>query len=134
MIEKKLIDYLSTKKEIQAAYLYGSMAKGDVWNESDIDIAILTSPLKTRKESFHLRLTYIKELQDLLAKEVDVVLLRKCGELLSEEIIRRGKLILEADKNAHREFLAHRIIQCVDFKFLEKKAQKGMLQAIKEGK
>jgi len=134
MIEKKLIDYLSTKKEIQAAYLYGSVAKGDVWNESDIDIAILTSPLKTRKETLHLRLTYIKELQDLLAKEVDVVLLRECGELLSEEIIRRGKLILEADKNAHREFLAHRIIQCVDFKFLEKKAQKGMLQAVKEGR
>lgn len=38
---KKIRDYFAKQKDIMAAYLYGSFAKGTVHKKSDIDIAVV---------------------------------------------------------------------------------------------
>ncbi len=57
--------------------------------------------------------------------------LQEAGELLAFQIIKEGIIILERDKEASRSFRASRLIQCLDFQFLEKRMQSGMIAAMR---
>ena len=122
--------YCRAKKEIIAAYLFGSFAAGKATPFSDVDIALLTPPAKNRMVTFHAKLEYHTELSDLIKKNVDIVLLREAGEMLSYQVLKFGCLIFERDRDAHREFVAKRVIQCLDFHYYERIMQQGMINAM----
>jgi len=122
--------YCRDKKEIIAAYLFGSFAAGRATHLSDVDIALLTPFVENRMEIFNARLRYHTELTDLMKKNVDIVLLREAGEMLSYQILKSGRLVFERDRNSHRTFVAKRIIQCLDFQYYERIMQQGMINAM----
>lgn len=127
---KVLPEYCSGNKKIIAAYLFGSYAAGKATPFSDVDIALLTPPAENRMEVFHARLRYHTELSDLMKKNVDIVLLREAGEMLSYQILKFGRLVFEKDRDSHREFVAKRVIQCLDFQYYERIMQQGMINAM----
>ncbi|MDA3894599.1 MAG: nucleotidyltransferase domain-containing protein [Desulfobacteraceae bacterium] len=126
-----LKEYFYKNDEIIAAYLFGSFAAGKATPSSDLDIALLIPPAENRMEVFHARLRYHTELSDLMKKNVDIVLLREAGEMLSYQILKFGRLVFERDRDSHREFVAKRVIQCLDFKYYEKIMQQGMINAMR---
>lgn len=130
-IRQKLGRYFEDKEEFLAAYLYGSAACGKNKTESDVDIAILTTPYKDTMESLKARIRCETEISALLKKECDLVFLQEAGELLTFQILKNGIVIFERDREAHRSFRAYRLIQCLDFQFLEKRMQKGMVSSMR---
>lgn len=131
MVEKIVKKYFAHKKDIIAVYIYGSFASGTAGSHSDLDIALLRTSHKDRKENVEAKVRYQRELSDLLKRPVDIVFLRESGEILSYNILKNGRLVIEKDKTLHRSFTATRLIQCLDFHFLEQRMQQGMTAAMR---
>lgn len=78
---------------VEAIWVYGSVAKGSAGEKSDIDIAVL-APLPI---SFQVRLDTIVTLNSRLGREVDLVDMRSVAAVLRKEIVAHGKRIFCAD-------------------------------------
>jgi len=111
---KKIIellkDYFGEREDIVFAFLFGSAARGKVRREGDIDIAIYFRPEKEVEwENFNK--TYKGEnrialdLERLLKKEIDLVVLNRTRSVLADEIIRKGKPIIIRDRGIFMDFL-----------------------------
>ena len=110
---KKIIellkDYFGEREDIVFAFLFGSAARGKVRREGDIDIAIYFRPEKDVEwENFNK--TYKGEnrialdLERLLKKEIDLVVLNRTRSVLADEIIRKGKPIIIRDRGIFMDF------------------------------
>ena len=110
---KKIIellkDYFGEREDIVFAFLFGSAARGKVRREGDIDIAIYFRPEKEVEwENFNK--TYKGEnrialdLERLLRKEIDLVVLNRTRSVLADEIIRKGKPIIIRDRGIFMDF------------------------------
>ena len=129
--QETLKDYFQSKESIIAAYLYGSRATGKGSELSDIDIAVRTEHYKDPLISHRERARYQMELSHLLQQEVDIVFLQEAGEILALQIFKNGLLFFERNREYHRAFRAIRLVQCLDFLYLEKQMQQGMIAAMK---
>lgn len=105
-----LKDYFDERKEIAFAFLFGSAVKGRVRREGDIDIAVYFWPEKdieweafdkTWEEERRIGL----DLERLLKKEVDLVVLNRARAVLADEIVRKGKPIMIKDRGIFLDFL-----------------------------
>lgn len=132
-VEEKLKDYFQGRVEIKAAYLFGSVASGMEREGSDVDLALLTDPIKDKMESYKTMVLYQTDISRLLKRNIDLIFLHEAGELLSFEILNIGKIIFERDREANRSFMGIRLAQCLDFKFLEDRMRRGMISAMRMG-
>lgn len=93
---KQIKDYFKDKEEVSAVYLFGSTATGSETASSDIDIAILlkhgVNPYKP-----DIQLKIMSDLELLLKKRVDVVLLNSADPILEHQIRSHSKVLI--DKN-----------------------------------
>jgi uncharacterized protein len=105
-------------KEIIAAYLFGSTAKGVTSPLSDIDIAVLLRHSdKTSGATLKFRL-YADLCRKLKRNDIDLVLLDLSGNLiLNDEIVRHGKVLFTTDDEAREEFELNVLHRHTDFKF-----------------
>lgn len=132
---KKIIDkvkaelvYYEIPEEVVAIYIYGSILRGNLRFESDIDVAFLPSYKIDDMKALEL----ISEIESIFTKifkkqgiinEVSVLNMR--GKFVSIEllfnIIRTGVCIYEKSKDEHLEFKNFVMAEYLDFKpFLEK--------------
>jgi len=92
-IIKKLKEYFKDKEEIEFAYLFGSIATGEISKFSDVDIAVMC-----KNECNILQLMY--EIGQILEfDEVDVVDLKKLkNNSILMDIIREGYVLKDSEK------------------------------------
>lgn len=91
--------------DVQAIYLFGSVADGTANVTSDLDLALLLSPKQARKEKKNLFMDPLhKELQSLAGRNVDLLNLRKMPTVLQKEIVMEGRRIYCRDQLAADEF------------------------------
>ena len=109
-LQQLLKDYFNQREDIAFAFLFGSAAKSKVRKEGDVDIAIYFYPEKDIEwEDFNK--TYKGEskigldLERLLKKEVDLVVLNRTRAVLADEIVRKGKPIIIKDRGIFMDFL-----------------------------
>lgn len=91
--QQKISAYFKNQKEVVLVYLFGSRAKNQSNEKSDIDIAILFSDKS--KNSFYLLGKYIEELSHLLNTKVDVASLNDSDVFFGYRVISEGKLLFE---------------------------------------
>lgn len=93
---KQIKDYFKDREEVSAVYLFGSAATGSETAASDIDIAILlkhgVNPYKP-----DIQLKIMSDLELLLKKRIDVVLLNSADPILEHQIRKHSKILI--DKN-----------------------------------
>ncbi|MBI3377666.1 MAG: nucleotidyltransferase domain-containing protein [Nitrospirae bacterium] len=93
---KQIKDYFKDREEVSAVYLFGSTATGSETASSDIDIAILlkrgVNPYKP-----DIQLKIMSDLELLLKKRIDVVLLNSADPILEHQIRKHSKVLI--DKN-----------------------------------
>lgn len=105
-IEAKLREFLSRNAEregIAAAYLFGSVARGTAGPRSDVDVGILYEedpPLTL--EGLGLRLE--GDLESLLGKPVQLIVLNHAPVDLAIRVLRDGKLLVDRDRSKRVRF------------------------------
>ncbi|HET9211569.1 MAG TPA: nucleotidyltransferase domain-containing protein [Thermoanaerobaculia bacterium] len=105
-IEAKLRELLSRNAEregIAAAYLFGSVARGTAGPRSDVDVGVLYEedpPLTL--EGLGLRLE--GDLESLLGKPVQLVVLNRAPVDLAIRVIRDGRLLVDRDRSKRIRF------------------------------
>jgi predicted nucleotidyltransferase len=109
-ILEALKTYFEGRDDIAFAFLFGSAARGRVRREGDVDIAVYFKPEKEVEwEAFNK--TYEGEnrialdLERLLKKEVDLVVLNRARAVIADEIIRKGKPLIIRDRGFFLDFL-----------------------------
>jgi uncharacterized protein len=101
-LTKSIKTSLDQDDRILLAYVFGSVARGDVSEGSDVDVAVLT------REA--LDLDALGRLGETLARAidhqrgVDIVDLRAASPLLAAEVVRDGIRIVERDPTVRFDF------------------------------
>jgi uncharacterized protein len=84
---------LAALPEVWAIYVYGSFARSEEWPDSDLDIAVLLPPDQRIPDILEL----IGDISERVHRDVDVVDLRKVGDVLRREVLESGRTLFESD-------------------------------------
>ncbi|MCK4778416.1 MAG: nucleotidyltransferase domain-containing protein [Actinomycetia bacterium] len=117
-ILKRLRTALNENDKVLFAYLFGSVVENTESSISDIDIAIYT----TKRLNISEKLQLIYELgKKTKFENIDITFLNETKNLfLSDKIIRKGKVIVDKDKDFRDDFEMDIIHITIDFKFQRK--------------
>ncbi len=105
-----LKNYFEERKDVAFAFLFGSAIKGKVRKEGDIDVGVYFWP-ENDIEWEEFEKTYPGEarigldLERLLKKEVDLIILNRARAILADEIVRKGIPIIIKDEWLFVNFL-----------------------------
>src|SRR5215469_11644052 len=72
-----------------AIYVFGSFARGEEWSASDLDLAVLLPPVR-RIENL---LEVMARLSARVHRDVDIVDLRRAGDVLRREVLSGGRTL-----------------------------------------
>ena len=104
-IKRAVVRRLSGRLEIEAAYIFGSVAAGRARKNSDIDIAVLVDRRVRPGRFLKYRLQLIADLGSALRRsDVDVVILNEAPPLLAHRVLSQGKLVFERSASARVRF------------------------------
>lgn len=101
-----LVRVLSRDRRIRAAYLFGSLACGRERADSDADVALLLAGRASRA-AFKTRLRYAGELEGVLGRRVDVVILNDADPFLRFQIFSKGLLLFAREPREAAVFEAY---------------------------
>lgn len=115
-IEESVKNALRDHKEVLAAYLYGSMARGTTNEESDVDIGLLL------KEGFSSEALYTARISGEIEKnmntnmEIDVRVLNDKPITFQHQVLRDGREIFTRDERARVNFETEVYDRYLDYK------------------
>lgn len=124
---KKVIEYLSRERPVIAVYLFGSLAKGDSTEKSDIDLGILLNEDFDFLADFDYKLRLMGELKDITGKMVDIVFINRADPILQHQIRKYGKVIFESNRIKRIEYEIRSRKNYFDFLHLHKKYMEKIL-------
>ncbi len=89
---------LEARPEVLEAYLFGSLARGEAGEMSDVDVAVFLDERRSVAERGRLLLELTAELMSRLERnDVDVVALNDAPPLLYHRVLRDGERLLARD-------------------------------------
>lgn len=94
---ERVRDVLERSAAVRLAYLFGSIARGDDRDDSDVDLAVLLDDRSCRD-----RLQ--EELEAAAGRDVDLLLLEGAPPLLLAEVLREGSVLVRRDEDERAEF------------------------------
>jgi uncharacterized protein len=137
-LEKDLSNKLSTFLdevnkiyEIKFAYVFGSQAKGEAREDSDIDIAIFFINNYSKLEEALVRGNIIEDGKKFFTKDIDIISLNSCSLLIKHEVIHDGIVIVDSEDRAEFESLSLR--EYFDFKYYADIYDNKIIESIKDG-
>jgi hypothetical protein len=102
-LANSLTAFLDGRPELMAAYLFGSVARGTARAASDVDIAILLE--RDPPPTFEaLSLDLEGDLERLLGRPVQLVVLNRAPVDLIHNVLRDGQIVLDRDRSARIRF------------------------------
>jgi predicted nucleotidyltransferase len=110
-IIERLREYFSQRKDIPFVFLFGSHVRGKTFRESDIDIAIYFK----EGYSFESIKKIWRELEKILKKDLDIVVLNTASPLIGYAAI-RGKAIAINDYRAYLDYMLSVSQEAEDFR------------------
>lgn len=114
-IQTAVVECVSRKREIQAAYIFGSVATGRMRPDSDVDVAGLVSGRIQPDNMFKYRLKLMADLGFALHRsDVDVVILNEAPPLLAHRVLSMGKLIFERSASVRVRFQVNTVNRYAD--------------------
>ena len=108
-------------KNISMAFVFGSFAKGQHLPDSDVDIAVYFNPagraLEWEEDTFYPEEDRIwRELENLLDKEVDLLVLNRAASPLASKVLKYGLPIFIKDRSFYWRFFLTVNSASADFK------------------
>lgn len=119
---------------VRVAYLFGSHARGEASQLSDVDVALL-APDVVPHERLDLRLRVIGRLSTAARiPDLDVIVLDESPLTLTGRVIRDGVVIYSVDELLRAEYESRTFREFVDFSVLADEIDLEMLRQIADGK
>jgi len=109
-ILEKLKSYFDKKENVIMAFLFGSLSKGKVHKHSDIDIAIYLKEYDINEVE-----KIWNDLEDLLKKDIDLIVLNISKPLIAFEAIRGDKIIIR-DYDFYTDYMLETTSEALDLK------------------
>lgn len=108
-ITRKLKDYFEKRDDVVMAFLFGSFAKGQALYDSDADIAVYFKPktkaIEWEEDNFYPEEDKIwRELENILKRDVDLLILNCAHSRLVSKILRAGIPIVIKDHSIYWRF------------------------------
>ncbi|BEP27805.1 type VII toxin-antitoxin system MntA family adenylyltransferase antitoxin [Helicovermis profundi] len=100
-IEKIIIEYLVGKINPRLIMIFGSFAKGNFNDYSDIDIGYLSSEKLDKYEEFLIK----EELANILSRDIDLININTASTVFKMQIFSSGKKIYTDNTNFVDEFI-----------------------------
>lgn len=92
-LKSTLSKLLRDEKNIQFAYLYGSFARGNTDNNSDVDIGVYVSAEVMKKNKFYPEQIAAK-IEEVIKKPVDVRVLNFQSLIFLHQVLKYGELLI----------------------------------------
>ncbi len=111
-----LRDYFAGRRDVVAAYLFGSVARGDARADSDVDVAVLLAagePADTAGYDAWFALQ--DDLEERLHQRVDLVAMNGAPLDLLHRVLRDGVRVVDNDPERRAEFELQVRTQYLDF-------------------
>lgn len=123
---------LSRLPAIAAAWIHGSVTRGDARADSDLDLAVLPKEPLTAADEDALR-----ELASRLERwspsgRVDVLVLGAQGPVIRHRVLRDGVLVFDRDPEARVDFEGRTIAEYLDWKPTHDIAMRSALAGIRD--
>jgi predicted nucleotidyltransferase len=112
------------KDKVYFAFLFGSAARGELNDESDIDCAVY---LKNFSKSFK-RFDFFLEISSHFDRPIDIIVLNDADLIISMQVIANGKVIVEEDSKKLIEFKALKTCQYIDYKMSRKIIEDNLMK------
>jgi predicted nucleotidyltransferase len=130
-LKRKIRDLLEPDPDIDFVLLFGSRARGEERQGSDLDLAVGAAP-GARGDPLSIRLGILAKLSGL-SDRLDVVMASRAPPALAYRIARDGAVVFARDERAVTRFRARAYGVYLDFRrFLSMHGQ-SMLERIEEG-
>ena len=115
-VKEEIREVLKGRKEIVAAYLYGSTVKGYDREGSDIDVGLLLKEGFTADPLYSARIAGEIKKSCSFDREVDVRILNDRSYRFLHQVIQRGEIILSTDERERVRFETRIIDRYIDLK------------------
>ncbi len=133
-IINKIKDYLYSRDDVVAGYIFGSYSIEKIRPQSDIDIAVLLEDKINSKDYGYIKLSVINDLIEILSFDrIDLVILNTAAPLLSHEVIKRGILLFSKDETRRLRYIANVTMHYLDTIYLRKVQDKILHEKIRSG-
>lgn len=123
---------LARSPRIAAAWVFGSVARGDARADSDLDVAVL---LRGSEEQDDVRALYALagELErHAPSGRVDLVVLGPQGSVFRHRVLSEGVLVHDADREARLDFEERTIREYLDWKPTHDIAMRSTFQGLRD--
>jgi predicted nucleotidyltransferase len=128
LVLERIRQLLERTPGVRLAYLFGSAARGQDRDASDVDIAVLLDASAPLEEDL-LR----EALERVAVREVDLVRLDRAPPLLLAEVLREGRVLRCRDEDERAEFELRARSMVFDTEHL-RAVQRGYLRERAEGR
>ena len=107
---QKLAKFLEKREDVEAAFIFGSYAKGKTHRESDLDIAVYFKPegqgVEFEEDKEYAGESEIwSEIERITDMNTDLVVLNRAPATLADAITREGKVLVMKDPKRFGRFL-----------------------------
>jgi predicted nucleotidyltransferase len=134
LVKSRLLPFFAARQEVAFAYLFGSVAKGNAGKLSDIDIAVFLDPPELpQDDGYGYQSELLVELRELLAAEVDLVILNSAPTTLKFQVLKNGILIYCRSEDERRLFHENTVKMYLDFKPFLKVQSDYLYKRLAEG-
>lgn len=116
---------------IAAAWVFGSVARGDATRASDLDVAVLLRESPPRADDASLRALSLDLEAFSPSGRVDMVLLGAQGPVFRHRVLREGVLVVDADPARRQDFEGRTIAEYLDWKPTHEIAMASSLQGLR---
>jgi hypothetical protein len=111
-----ILRIVERREDVRLVYLFGSAARGAARTASDLDLAVLFTPVPEARALDQLT----AELQAAARRRLDLVVLNIAPPLLAHEVIATGRLLVCRDEDERVRFEARAIGRYLDTGHLRK--------------
>ncbi len=120
--------------EIDCAYLFGSVARGDGGPMSDVDLGILFAESTPAMRRLDLAAAVCEDAERVTNTAVDVVILNDAPPALRHRVIRDGLLLFANDERRRVTFESQSIAEFLDFQPVIDRYDRQLLERAREGR
>ena len=122
--------WLDERFGLDTLWLFGSAATGTATENSDVDLAALFRRHPSAVELLEAR----EELSSLLGREVDLVNLEQVSPVLTMQVLRNGRLLLDHDPPRRIRLVAAAPGRYEDLSLVRRAGERALIERVRGGR